>query len=1065
MTVIYFLFNYYVVPDCILNHRNPLSTIYCKKCVKVVCIDCHLFSFYKDEGHKEAIEQILNNIQNTHPLADQPHLSGFYVYTDVLSTMNPNIIIDKECNAIIPKKNYLLKIMRVYNTKGNGEFALKQIIPIKNRNIVEKEIKSAKNEYELMDEMKDFSILSYHYGSNENAVEMLMEHWGQPLNRIDFWKLKEKELFQIIREYCGALEAMNYRGIYHGDIKMENIILNEQSYIPKFIDYGISSKLSLEELFLIRTATRSAYNWEYLKGLTTYVAPTELLQYVNNEEDKSKIITYCLSKIDVFCLGFTLFCMITKCEYKDIKILQILRSSIQTEKQFYTEINNILTKFVSLSPWSKEFTLKLEQIILLSLQPVELRPNALEFFPIIQLFDTLPLDQFITLCQTFTIDKSEGIKDLIEYNSLNVKIINICNEGIKYEEGLKLCSELEIKLKDIFGVNYYKNTREYQDICGHFGTLLHQKCDYAESGKYTERAIKLGEQLLTPMHTTLVRLYNDLGVVLEDLGLYEETENMRKKTLNLYKQLYGEKAHPEVAIGYSNLGSFYYTQCKYELVKENYIQALNQRLEIFGDEPHEDIATSYNNLGTLYNEIADDKNAEVFHTKSLVINKQLYGEKAHPDIANNYSNLGTLYCNQSNYKKAEEMHIMALSQHLELYGNNPHPDVALSYNNFGSACHQQGKYKEGEKYYLKALNIRKQIHGERAHPDVAESYINLGQLYSNQSNYKKAEEMFIMVLNQHLELFGNNPHSDVALSYGNLGSVYQYQGKYKEGEEYYLIALNIRKQIHGERAHPDVATSYNNLGVLYNSQEDYKRAEEMFIKSINLNLELYGENNPHADISRRYINLGMLYYKLGDNKRAEEYYKKALNILKQIHGEKDHPEIAKCYNNLGSVYDSQGDIIRAEEMYTKALEQRLRIFGNNTPHEDIARSYDNLGMLYYEQMGDYERTLQYLTKAADMRYLIHNQDNSHPLVIASFNNLAIVREKYKNSLNESGYHLYESFIESLILFGYLNGQTQYKLNKFNEYYFAISFNFIHCSHRGNGKGYNLYINSQIHISV
>ena len=77
---------------------------------------------------------------------------------------------------------------------------------------------------------------------------------GKPLNEIDFWKLKEKELFQIIREYYDVLLRMNDGGIYHGDIKMENIILNEQSYIPKFIDYGISSELSNNEELYIFTA-------------------------------------------------------------------------------------------------------------------------------------------------------------------------------------------------------------------------------------------------------------------------------------------------------------------------------------------------------------------------------------------------------------------------------------------------------------------------------------------------------------------------------------------------------------------------------------------------------------------------------------------------------------------------------------------------------------------------------------------------------------------------------------------------------------------------------------------
>ena len=955
--------NIYLVSDCILNHRNPLSTIYCNKCEKVVCLDCHLFSNYKNKGHKEAI---LNNLQNTHPITDQPHLSGFYVYTDILNTMNPNIIIDKECIAIIPKKNYLLKIMRVYNIKGNGEFVLKQIIPIKNAQIVEKELKSVKNEYELMDKMKEISILSYHYGSNENAVEMLMENWGKPLNKIDFWKLKEKELFQIVREYCEALQTMNYKGIYHGDIKMENIILNEQSYIPKFIDYGMSSQLSSEELFLLRTATRMANNWEHLKGWTSHMAPTELLQYLNEEEDKSRIITYCLSKIDVFCLGFTLFRMITQSDYQYMKKLQDLRSSIQTEKHFHEEIKNTLAKSLSSLPWNEEFKSKLEQIILLSLQPVELRPNALEFFTIIQLFDTLPITQFISLCQTVTIVQSTKIQKLISFNSLNMDIINICNRGIEYEKGLILCSELEIILKDIFGEDYYKNTREYMINCEHFGTLLSQKGDYSRSREYTESVIKLGEQLLTPMHPTLFTLYNDLGGVLGELGLYEEAENMRKKTLNLEKQVNGDKAHPDVAISYNNLGALYETQCKYELTKENYTQALNQRLEIFGDKPHEDIATSYNNLGYLNNAIANYKTAEVFYNKSLAINKQLYGEKAHPDITCSYNNLGVLYTNQSIYKKAEEMHIMAL--------------------------------------------------------------------------------------NQRLELFGNNPHSGVALSYSNLGSVYESQGKYKEGEKYYLKALNIRKQIHGERAHPHVADSYNNLGTLYDSQEDYKRAEEMYIKSLNLSLELYGKDKPHADVSRSYNNLGLVHDEQGDYNRAEEYYKKALNINIQIHEGKDHPDIAIGYDNLGSVYSSQGDIIRAEEMYTKALEQLLRIFGNNTPHKDIAYSYNNLGLFYCDQLGDYERALQYLTKAADMIYLIHHQDNSHPDVILYFDNLAYVRDEYKNSLNDPGYHLYELFIESLISFGYLNGQTQYKINKFNEYYSAISTHLQHLFHK-----YILYV--------
>ena len=96
-------------------------------------------------------------------------------------------------------------------------------------------------------------------------------------------------------------------------------------------------------------------NWEHLKGVTPHMTPTELFQYLNKEEDKSRIITYCLSKIDVFCLGFTLFYMITQSNYQYMKKLQDLRSSIQTEKLFYIEIKNILAKSFSSLPWNEEF--------------------------------------------------------------------------------------------------------------------------------------------------------------------------------------------------------------------------------------------------------------------------------------------------------------------------------------------------------------------------------------------------------------------------------------------------------------------------------------------------------------------------------------------------------------------------------------------------------------------------------------------------------------------------------------------------------------------------------------
>ena len=729
---------------------DPLSTINCDKCKEEVCIDCHLFLFYRksEVNHAAAIHKILNNLKKTQPKSDElssheicvstktkNNLAGFYLYTDVLKTMNPNLIIDPECIAIIPKRNYLLKIMKIYNIEFSGEFVLKQMLPIKDQRIVKKVIENATNEFKLMETMTGSfrnSILSYHHGSNESASEILMENWGKPFNRINFRELKERDFFQIIRECVNALDEIHSSNMYHGDIKMENIILNEKCYVPKFIDYGISSKLLLEsDIIAPRIARRKKNNMEYYKGLTYHMAPTELLQYENPTEDENREITYSLSQSDVFCLGFTIFCMITKCSYKVLKELQILRSSISTENKFYTETKRILVESLSHSNWNKEFTSKLEQIIMVCLGPVFSRPDTLHLYPMFQLFDTLPVDQFIDLCDSFY--ESTEIVDLIGFAKINQEIVNIREEEIKYEEGLKLCAKAVKKLKKIFGENYLK-TREYLLICEHYGKLLKQKCQFEESEKYYERAIQLADKLLTPLHPLLTLLYDHLEALLNTKGKYNEAEVMGTKSVDIARQIHGDKAHPDIASSYNNLASTYTNQDKYELAKEMYTLALNQELELYGLYT-ERIAITYANIGTLSHKLGNHKVAEENLKKALNILELIYVEN-YPNVATFYSNLAAVYDSQGDLK-GEEMHTKALELRLRLYGDTPHVHVAHSYNNLGTFfSEQKGDYERALECATKATDIILLIHQKNtSHPKVILYFHNLSAIRNKHKSY------------------------------------------------------------------------------------------------------------------------------------------------------------------------------------------------------------------------------------------------------------------------------------------------------------------------------------------
>ena len=57
-------------------------------------------------------------------------------------------------------------------------------------------------------------------------------------------------------------------------------------------------------------------------------------------------------------------------------------------------------------------------------------------------------NQFFSLCQTGTTDQSIKIQKSISFNLLNGERFNICNTGIEYEKGLKLCSRIIIRIQE-----------------------------------------------------------------------------------------------------------------------------------------------------------------------------------------------------------------------------------------------------------------------------------------------------------------------------------------------------------------------------------------------------------------------------------------------------------------------------------------------------------------------------------------------------------------------------------------------------------------------------------------
>ena len=864
-----------------------MSTIYCSKCQKDICIDCHFFKYLKDKNHKTAISEIMNLLVPTNPKIDIFHHSGFYPYTDIFQKTKSNRIINPQLIYLTSKEDNLLKVMNISTQKGTSEFAVKQILPRKGQSISKKVMDKVNIENNFMKEYASkYCILSYKEGTNYQGFEILMENWGKSLDKIDFHKLNQEVFFNVLRECSQALAYFHHYGLYHGDIKNQNIIFNEKCLTPKFIDFGESTQLTLEELMKSRKISTEGEKMEHRKGHTYMFDSFELLQYLNKATTSGEII-YTYDKMDVFSLGMTFLIMIINHrKIVDFHLLTELRSSSKREADFILIINHIMKELLpELSNWEEDFSRKLFEVIKSCLQiDIELRPNAFQLFAIFRYFPYITLPQLKDILSD--INNSDTITELIRNYELSRKLNHQTRqpkEDQRNEDNLELCKEYEEQLRHIYRRKDYENNLEYLDLCIFYGYILDNMGDHRGRLEWLKKGLNIAEQIFASNknHPIFSLLYNNIAGVKGDLGLFKEAEEMYIRALSHERERYGNKVHKDIALNDGNLGILYDDLNDFRKAEESYKEVEYQYEEIYGEEPNSDVAKFYTNFGVLYHKKADYTKAEELYTKSLNMLIQLSDNKPSLGVATCYNNLGNLYSDQGEYKKGRKMYEKALEIYLKYYGEAAHPDVAMSYNNLGNNYRKTGELELAEDMLLKALKQREEIYGNNPHPDVADSYHNLGNVYQEQHNYLKAEKMYDLALNQQIKIYGENElHLHIAACYGNFGSLYYGMNYRNTAELLYLKALDIKLKICSNEPHPEVAMTKYNLGVLYVNQCLYGKAIQLYEECLLIMRKVQKGNETHPYIISCKMNLHIARTKVQQELFREEKEISLFNIFR-----------------------------------------------------------------------------------------------------------------------------------------------------------------------------------------
>ena len=329
-----------------------------------------------------------------------------------------------------------------------------------------------------------------------------------------------------------------------------------------------------------------------------------------------------------------------------------------------------------------------------------------------------------------------------------------------------------------------------------------------ECQKFIPFAEKIVEKLNMGKELEQIGFLSKFAYLLHYVGQYRETEKLFNSLLKIDRERWGEN-HPEVAIGYSNMGSVYEEQGEYEKAKGLYEKSLRIRERVLGED-HPDTARSYSKMGSVYEEQGEYEKAKGLYEKSLRIRERMLGED-HPDTASIYNNLGLVYAAQREYEKAEELFEKSLRVYERIMGEN-HPYTATSCSCLASVYREQGKYVKAEELHQKSLRIRERALGEN-HPDTANSYNSLALVYKEQGEYAKAQELYEKSLRIREKMLGEN-HPETAISYNNLAVLYKNQSEYKDATTYYLRAYKIFKFKLG-LLHSYTQFTYKNMEISY----------------------------------------------------------------------------------------------------------------------------------------------------------------------------------------------------------------------------------------------------------
>jgi tetratricopeptide (TPR) repeat protein len=268
------------------------------------------------------------------------------------------------------------------------------------------------------------------------------------------------------------------------------------------------------------------------------------------------------------------------------------------------------------------------------------------------------------------------------------------------------------------------------------GVLLARQGRYVDAQKTLREALARQQALYGAVNPDVARTLKDLAQTVADQGDLKAALPLMQSAVSMQRTLRGNEPHPDLAEAINDLALLYQLIGNYDQSEKFYLESMAMKRRLYGDK-HPEIANALENLASALQDKGDLVRAEPLYQQALTMWRALLGD-THPEVANVLHNLASLQYDRGDTRQALATQRESLAIYRLVFPQD-HPTVAFVLNQIGFWLTMSGDYDEADRDIQEALAMRRRLLGD-GNPGVASSEVVLATLQVAEHHYPEALE-------------------------------------------------------------------------------------------------------------------------------------------------------------------------------------------------------------------------------------------------------------------------------------------------------------------------------------